>query len=55
MVTWENTNIPKLLIDEIKNEYIKTVKKLQVNEIFKPIFYPKTLQVKPQESSITMA
>lgn len=43
------------MIDEIKAEYIKTVKKLQVGDIFKPIPNPKITSLNPQEKPLTMA
>lgn len=54
-MSWKQTDLSKSLIDEIKAEYIKTVKKLQVSDIFKPISNPKIVSFQPQKEPITMA
>lgn len=55
MISWKQTDLSKSLIDEIKAEYIKTVKKLQIADIFKPVSNPKVASFQPQEIPLTMA
>lgn len=37
MVRWKRSKVLSLLIEEVKAEYLKVIKKLQVDGIIKPI------------------
>lgn len=51
-----NTKVSASLMDEIKTEYLKVIKKLQVDSIVKPIPNPDVVLLeKPQEKALTTA
>jgi len=37
MVGWENTRTLTFMIDEVKAEYVKWIKKVCIDDIFKPV------------------
>lgn len=54
---WKRTSVPAFLIEEVKAEYVKVMKKLQVEGIVKPIPNPNQFSQMdvPQEEPLTIA
>lgn len=56
MAHWKKTKVLASLIDEVKSEYIKVIKQLQVDGIIKPIANPNLqLPTKTLDKSLTTA
>lgn len=53
---WKKTKVLSSLIEEVKAEYLKVIKKLQVDGIVKPILNPnQTIQEKLHEKPLKTA